>query len=652
MAESDGLKFLKDLLIGIDELQWDQFEQDDRIRRLLLGASLCPGLIVPRQAGGVPTDSWLLTDADDDGSLTLEFYPGPSGESTINAFIDPAGRWVTISEDDAEALTVPNDDTWYTVVVRRSTTIYERGTIDLSSGSANIAGTDTEFTRYSGKTSSGYNRGTRIYIDPADTTMGNAGTYEIDTITDDDTLVLVSPIPGGTETGIPFSVAGDFYAAIPADPRIHQRSVPLLALVARTRNPSNNDLILADVKRNDAGSPKVQIIDRRETNLWRPAPVEQRAAWLAVNLEIVDSATPTAGVLTILPWNGVGMEKASIQRARAKDRLVGVIEDSIAGAIRARLFKTADLQVVGASITVDNAGTASAPCLLYIPPVVQSAITGAVTHRIFYAKAGKLYRRASSDDGQTWTGETLVIDPSVVNATDTASNPSVILLQNGRIILLFDYLDNTIPQHQLRYVTSDDYGSTWSINGNAGITALVASGGRATRKSSMAQGPDGQVWVAYQVGTQGGGAETVGVYRSGVKNSVLAVLVYELPLTTNPTSTKLLDPAIWVSDDGAPVVVYTMWTNAARIDIWQASIVVLPTDYPGSSDYALAGQARMMNVELTPAGEESACVEVFQMPGAGVASIWYRRTWDADSDLGAFYVVPTCAPVGMRRTNF
>ncbi len=525
MIDGEGLRFLDECKLGIDEMQWWKEGTAEEGRRLRLQQTERPGLLCRLKNLGTKGLAWqcnqdgtgsgnLRVKVDDYGS---EIAPNPDPAWLLAIDRDghliefdgvPLGSGVgyptpTFLEDvTGTSIAVPDDATWYTLVMRRDVTPYERGTLQVTAGSAAVVGTGTEFTRFNGYTTDGYDRGTRILILLADSAGGNEGTYEVDTITDDVNLTLRANIGGANESGIRFQVAGDFANTVPGDPAIHHRTRAVFELVARTREPANDDLIIADVMLNTGTSNDVQIIDRRDANVWSPRFSRNQLGKLQV--------TPQLAYATVFPYTGVALSRPDaytpgvpgatwVRVAPAEigglPGLLGVVE--LAG-VAVRTITLAG-ETWSTSGNVDVAGTAQQPAIVQVP-----AATG-YTHRALYVKGGILYRRSTADNGVVWGAETAIWDPTAVDPADYVEYPFPLLTLKHRLIVAAGYWDDSADggagQMQVRWIYSDDYGDTWETNANAGTEWIANITAPATyrdcSKPSLWQSGNGLIACAF-----------------------------------------------------------------------------------------------------------------------------------------------------------
>lgn len=500
---SDGLIYSKNLRVGYDELAWEQAENaynGDIARRARLAAALEFGLVPHFHYGNIARTGWKVIE---NGGTTIGIELGSSNYKlgpAYDAFVDYQGYLVFLEQNiglgvalpknvASGDLTVPNDNTWYTVVVSRDTTQYERGTLTMTAASATLAGVGTAFQRFNGKTETTFARGTKIRIDASDSSQGNEGEYEVDTIASDTSLALTAAVNGGNESGVPFTVIGEWLTGAPADKDLHQRSIPKFEVIARTRQPPAGKIILADVKRNDAAAQKVEIIDRRykwfrPTNHY-PLAAAIQPRWLP------DTTTGAGEVVTTTVYNTATVNWCSVV-PYGIDGLHAVVGTSGSGFRHYRSLYSSGLTSWSFLSTIDASGTC--PCLVELPRTTADPLGAGASSLpnliVFYVKSNALKMRTY--DGSTWSAETAVWTPATFSGAHTLNEPAALLARDGRLHVVVSYYDGSTTR--LRYVYSDDYGTTWSINGHNGYAVSTSE---TSRRPSLAQAPDGNLCVTY-----------------------------------------------------------------------------------------------------------------------------------------------------------
>jgi hypothetical protein len=588
-----GLVYYQNLMIGLDELQWLQDEKSRLERAARLSALMSHGLQVRRKMGGDFSAEWAVDDADDDGKISVRVgqpYTG-SADATNQAYdtgaVDVEGYEIRLESDLDNIVTVPNDSTWYTVVVQRLASLYERGTIAVSTGSAVVVGTGTEFKRLSGYTTSGYSRGSRIFIKTGDSGHGNAGTYEVDTITDDTHLTLRTVVAGTNEAGLKFGIAGNFATSPPAEPRIHQRLTPSVTLVPRARAVAAPALILADVMRNDLDTPKVTVIDRREANIYREIPSTAHGVDVRPLVSFDTSSPYTATKLDRSQAKATGGSDCDVPCASPASDNTILMACQSGTSIHARIYRpnpgTGGVfwNDPGASPTVIDATTSASQ-----PALVQLPMNADATHLCVYTKAGgTLEIRSSTDDGGTWSAATTLLDPTGLDAGNIASRPSLLLMRNGRLICACEYFDQTLDaavgRWCIRYVYSDDYGLTWNTNSEAAFNILSISlpGLRDCRRPCIVQdAASGQVWTVYEYTAVGTDGDLIRALPGGIDSPT--------PTVTDPSggsplggvAGKQMTPCAWVSPGGQLCVFYTSWTLNVLLAVSMTVLGLKPYD--------------------------------------------------------------------------
>lgn len=574
--DDHGLRYAKPMKLGFDELEWLQREHNERARHSRLVGLRTPGLLLDTVQGSDLRTAWRVADDDDDGTVSIA--PPTNG---LAGLIDADGYLVILRE--AGALEIPDDGTWYTLVVRRKVDDYERGTLILTTGSTTVQGVGTEFTRYKGFTGDAVGdlkRGTRLRIDASDTGNGNAGTLVVDTVVDDTNLTLTAAPAGSTESGVRFTVAGEFAGPTPAEPDIHLRIVPEFELVARTRVPADGDLVLYDVMRDSGNVPQVTLIDRRHANVSRErhergitalvpkTEYADAAPYLAASLHVDTVYTPPGGqsAQTFAVAPGSGSDGSS-----AGPNLVMVAVLS-GGSLECRQ-QTRDLRTWTAGGQVEASGVSTG----YLSGCALAQLprgSGNTHMAVWLAGAVNTFvRRFSADDGDTWGTSAVIWDATVIDPSDQVLSPHLLLTRRGRLILFAGYFHfaRTTNRYSLRYIYSDDYGATWATNGHAGfpIVDLPASGTyQSAYRPHAVQDLNGTIWTVYEYENP---TQRIGLVRSATEDlpdpASTADPGHEIGDGTNDKK----DPCLWASPDGNLVCLYTSFAatntrvNAALI---------------------------------------------------------------------------------------
>lgn len=503
---SPGLKYkastTTNLKLGLDELSWLQYENDERIRLDRLGTFARTGLIINRRSGGQLEDDWIVAE---DGSNAGYLVLGTSSLGQQVA-VDPDGyvlrisgqhRPYTLVPPKTLSLVVPNDSTWRTLVMRRATTAYEPGTLAFTNSNAGLVGTSTALTRYAGSGEGGAH-GTYIRIDAADqATLGasdggqGAGIWELSSVTSD-TVATMGRNATATASGVPFSIAGSYYVAEPASSvrDVHLRPAITFELVTRTRLPSNDDIVIADVQRSGG---VMAIIDRRECSLAYGKRGEGvQGAELVPVLQ-----SSTAGALSFVTDTVFASNAAvplAFSMAETDDRQILCVRAK-ATVVHSALYNPRT-GVAASPVVVANTTATSGASILYVP-----VSDGDYRHLCFYDDQDVIYYKASTDDGTTWGAATVVWDVSAVAGPPTLRQPFAILLRSHRIAVVaaYDAGDSTS-----NVVVSDTYGASWLTNSDEG---WAVGGGITNSYCALAQDPvTGWVWKTAQFSSGIGGS--------------------------------------------------------------------------------------------------------------------------------------------------
>jgi hypothetical protein len=546
--DTNGLKYKNQLKLGMDELQWLQDEADERRRMLLLGAADQLGWFGAWWPHGQGSLGWQVNDPGDNGILRLQLPVGGApfimqdlrATTTPMGGIAPNGRPVqldiddnaTLRDIDDEALTVPDDGVWYTLVAVPVLQSRAPGRLTMTAGSAVVTGVRTDFTRYADGTDT---RATRFRISAADgdSAAGNEGTYRFVTITDATTATLDRPAVQD-ESGVHFRVVGDYFGAVPADPDIHSVAMTVWELRARTVTLPTDALIAYDVMRDTGIQPGTFLIDRRHAQPYRPTNSQIMRRW---------TLTPVLEMVTAAP---------NIAVERRRDTILAIGGDDILFAVAAPCNTGGDT-----SVNLDSPGGLLAVCghfdgatfdlrvREYVPwmrspwrnpngggtinidtgvdVAGQTAIlnlpSGCGFTHVFFAGDGdgKVQQYRSDDNGLTWDGPTLIWDPDANAAGDEVHDLAACLTRRGRIVLVGEYIPSG-GQSEIRYIHSDDYTDTWETTSDAGVE--IESQGALDRLSSPSIVEDdfGNLWTAWGRDVAGGGEGHVRLVRGAAPN--------------------------------------------------------------------------------------------------------------------------------------
>lgn len=120
---------------------------------------------------------------------------------------------------------------------------------------------------------------------------------------------------------------------------------------------------------------------------------------------------------------------------------------------------------------------------------------------------GYIVSRRSTDDGETWSEEMIVVDNPALDVRD----PNIALLSDGALIVNYFQYDHELPgtvRNGLRVVHSFDGGETWDEPVAVGTGSFVAT------SAPVLQLPNGDVLLAYYGSHEGSRYATAYVNRS------------------------------------------------------------------------------------------------------------------------------------------
>ncbi len=527
MADSPGLRYLTQLLMGSDELQWLQYELNQLRRRIALGHLIEPGWVgEPVGADGLQAFGWRLQGRFD-GTVDVlgPAEPGVSrwARRTTPLFygIAPDGEILIIRPDagpllDAAGapLTVPADGVIRTIVARPVLSRQLPGTVAVTAGSGTIAGTGTDFTRFTagGDLPSQF----RISSGP------NAGTYTVQSVTDATTAV-VTPVFSSSETGMRLIPIGRFLTP-QVDVDIHHHLDVAYALEARTVTPPSDGLIVADARKASEDGIAV-VIDRRWANVAREVSGRRpHARWhLLPDLEIAATALPVTGATQQDQGPAVCVVNTSDSRTTTEVTLVATTPSRVGNAnsgilqlscaVSGGTWRIQARERVIENLFGESAATAypdypwrdpgdagsdvnivsgqSGVCNGLAVVKVASLLSDR-THLAFYVDdAFNVVQARTVNHGETW-----IADGTIWAAPGGSPTQGLtaILTRESRIVLVRPTDNDT-----LAYIYSDDYGATWSTNGGAGFVYYEAPSGQVTWPS-LAQDANGRLWTAFEVG--------------------------------------------------------------------------------------------------------------------------------------------------------
>lgn len=556
--------------IGADLLNWRDRDQDERSRARNV-ALYQPGLIVSFMPDGELGTEW---QASEDGSNAGELLFGTSGDGTMMlldtdgncVFWDGAARPHTATPPWSQGLLVPNDGVMRTVVVSVVATSYEKGRVSLLSGSTLLNGSGTEFTQYAGRNTNfpGTNPqvpGTKFRIDAADSASLAGQTYEFNTITSDTVASLVTaPSASGT---VPFSIVGTTKNSIAtaADRDIYQYLMPKFELVTATREPAAGSFIIADVTRT-AGT--LVIIDRRKQNIVKPQVTGAGSIPTPIFRQRMANGATAPYFEEVELWRDMlsptSATSFAVCRAAMPNTMIATCTSST---IDVYLYnEKTEGSASAATSVVTGLGAAQRPGLVYVA-------TGAASgkHILFYRRdtAGKfkVYYKVSTDQGSTWGTETLLMDPTLVDANDSISMIHAIQLLNGRICLYIAYYDDSASANDIRLVYSDDYGTVWNTNSDAGHLIFSGTDGVGNQPYAAQDYSNGTVWLTFT-----DSSSNIRVARS--TNSLGTEAFTRSSAITERTSHNSQRPCVWASPTGHALVFYETVLPTQLLDLYYA----------------------------------------------------------------------------------
>lgn len=196
------------------------------------------GLIINQTTGA---DVWKVTQTGNNAILIN------AGKGIV---LDANGKPRTIELTANYAITnIPAVDGAYKVLVKHALHNLEKGTITLTNSSLTVTGSGTEFTKIFGA-----NR--KLIV--------GSNIYNIQSVTNDTTLVLASAYTGVTTSGLQFSVGGWFVSepALISDKLIYEQDG--LEFIVKTGTKNSNEYWLAELT--VSGGVITQVTDKRDQN--------------------------------------------------------------------------------------------------------------------------------------------------------------------------------------------------------------------------------------------------------------------------------------------------------------------------------------------------------------------------------------------------
>jgi hypothetical protein len=523
---STGLRYLPKLLTGFDELQWLQDELQGRDGHERLGLAFEPGWVGGWGARGADNLGWDIVESGGQLTTRSEFSgpgaPYPSNRLRDNTVpflgIDPQGRRLEVDPDellydeDGLPITVPNDGVWYTLIARFFLDVREPGEITLTGGSVTITGSRTKFLRHGDGTDV---RATRIRIDASDGVPSSAGFYRFATITSDTTATLTTAPPvSGT---VRYRVAGNFYAATPADPDCHYTPRVAWELVTRTVARPADALIAYDVRRSGGTLSRIDRRHAQSFRIRRPEARHVNVAWPLTRTDYDGVSVPFIESGEAAVYEMAANEicrRMQLTGCRAGARITDgpgdlstamllalTIENTSTGVDRLICKEYTPLGDPSTSTTSQSAWYNPGGSGAEVVIVSATGLLGAAlcslpracgnSHIAFYTDSnGTLWHKTSTDDGQSWSAATSILNPA---GLDAIGQIDATLTRLGRLIVVFEYRTSG-GDYSVRFVYSDDLGATWQTNGTAGFT-LLADAGTNYECPKCREDSEGNLWT-------------------------------------------------------------------------------------------------------------------------------------------------------------
>ncbi len=679
--DNPGLRYLRNVKLGMAELDWWQDEIAERQAWARIGSSHELGWVgqyigpafnfgweLYEQSGGV-----LYTRSTGSDGTPLYFDRTRPNEARPVLGIDRAGRVLEqpigtgLLDAADDELVIPNDGTWYTLVANYRVRVREPGTLTLTGGGTTVTGVGTQFTRY---TDGSYAGGPMLVrIDAGDTVQGNEGTYTIDEIVSDTEMTLVTA-PPVTETGVEFRIKGQFLGQVPADPDVHANTQITWSLITRTTERPTTGLIAADVRRS---SGTLTVIDRRRANLFRPLVEASKTTTLVhggLMWNNVD-ATPAGGPgdSTVVYQQVQRYEIAAAQAAQHKvvgmsacmasvgSHITGIAADHPTGMMMAAIWEdgasASNIRVLHHSPTgiggradgtvfsdgwhnpdggsAVNAASGAVGDFLDVALLAVPAGSGA-THLLFYVEAaGNVLLKSSSNNGATWGSATTILNPT---STNTVSRISAVLTRMNRIIVACAWSTG----NRIRYIYSDDLGATWDTNSTVGYSSAVAN--EAVEDVSIVQDTLGNLWT---VGFVDGAAPGLRIYRGQTERNPVPSTT-EMPTANGgwKAGAAFADPGEMhtgdaiATADGSLLVVYAV-EPASGAAVGQVKRILLSQVI---RQYTVHTQALVYNPQSATSLSIDTAICAAVTPNGGVLLGWGNAF---TTNTGADYNLHLCA---------
>ncbi len=212
------------------------------------------GLAIDRDANNNLVNDWLVGNSD---PTHITIQPGTAifqeAIDTPDGAIGLGGYPRIINLAAVQTIAIPGADGNYNVWAYYTATNYEAGTIQVTNGSKDVVGTNTEFTKIYGT-----NRSLII----------GSNVYPIQSVTDDTNLVLVNNYTDVNASGLQYSAGGWFAGGNPAaasDNIIYQYNTVNFSILSTSSFPVGKNYLLATIT--ISGGVITNIADQRTNNL-------------------------------------------------------------------------------------------------------------------------------------------------------------------------------------------------------------------------------------------------------------------------------------------------------------------------------------------------------------------------------------------------
>lgn len=277
-ANFPGVREVMGRYYGFAELVASGDEMYRAFKEQAIAYTMSPGLNIPLHlfTGGL-SDHWRVADDDDDGTINV-YATGGTTYPPFATLVNHLGEMVTFNPSPATSpevgIEVPDDDTWYSIIVRAAWVTRGRGQLTLASGSAAVTGSGTAFARMVAKDdipTGLFKQPTKIRIASGGS---NDGDYQVKTIASETSITLASNA-AATETvneGDWYEIGYWYDGITPTSEAAYQRLVPEFELVDVVVSANDGEYTLCDVKRDSGATPECTFKDRRPESRRTPMP--------------------------------------------------------------------------------------------------------------------------------------------------------------------------------------------------------------------------------------------------------------------------------------------------------------------------------------------------------------------------------------------